>query len=381
MEKNPEEELLAYISAIVQVTADCNLKCKYCYMENGREKVGKKIMDLETVENIVNKLTKTFRHVALVWHGGEPLLPGLNFYRGVVDIENQCKNSGKITNRMQTNATLAHDDLIDFLTKNGFKLGTSLDGPSEINDTVRQFCSGDGATRSIENGMKIIQKYQNIGAVCVVSKQNADAAEKIYQNLKDKKIEHAKLQPYNGADSELKINNQSFFKFHKQIYDLLMNDSHPMKSVSPISDIIERMLGGKEKNYGGSTYLMGGCFSSNLVIDVNGNVYPCVMEGMEEYKLGNIKTSSAEEIFHSEIRKASLKKYERLQSQCKDDCEYFYICQGGCMQVNLLSGREMFSRNYFCSGKRELFSYIADDLERRLSSLLEKKGLIRKADA
>lgn len=357
-----DEKIARHVGVIVKVTRDCNLRCKYCYMEKQENPDTEKVMDYRTLENMIRKFTKSFHNVSFVWHGGEPLVPGLDFYKRVVELQSKYKNGGRVKNSMQTNGVLANDQILDFLTKEKISIGVSIDGPPEVNDKVRLLCSGKGATRKIEAGLKRIQKYQKPGVLCVVSKQNADSAEGVYQNLKNKEVQSVKFQPYEGTDPELMLDNKSYFGFHRKIYDLWINDHSPLNGVSPISDIVKKFLGGKKV----PSKVTGNCFRSNLDIDVNGDIYPCAALGVEDYKLGNINTTPLDEVFNSEKRISLLEKHRDLQNKCQSECQYFPVCQSGCIRVNFLSGKDMFAKNYFCEGKKELFSYIVNDLAERL---------------
>ena len=70
-------------TTILKLTDDCNMDCKYCY-NKGRKKSGK--MSIKTVEEITHQVldynnggTSIF-----IWHGGEPILMGLDFFEEIV---------------------------------------------------------------------------------------------------------------------------------------------------------------------------------------------------------------------------------------------------------------------------------------------------------
>ena len=133
------EERLPVVPQI-QVTRNCNLACGYCFQEHSGG-----VIDLSTVETIlrrviahnltVDPLTKV---IQVYWHGGEPLLAGIDFFRAIIRIEAQYPELS-FENRIQTNGTLMSEDMARLLTEYQFQVGFSLDGPKEIHDRYRRF--------------------------------------------------------------------------------------------------------------------------------------------------------------------------------------------------------------------------------------------------
>ena len=124
----------------IQVTRNCNLACGYCFQEHSGGIIG-----LSTVETIlrrviahnltVDPLTKVMQ---IYWHGGEPLLAGIDFFRAIIRLEAQYPELS-FENRIQTNGTLMSDDMARLLAEYQFQVGFSLDGPKEIHDRYRCF--------------------------------------------------------------------------------------------------------------------------------------------------------------------------------------------------------------------------------------------------
>ena len=76
------------IDLILKVTDACNLRCKYCY--NSEKKYVNNIMSLDRFAKLLELLHADYSVVHVIWHGGEPLTAGLDFYRQALDEERKA---------------------------------------------------------------------------------------------------------------------------------------------------------------------------------------------------------------------------------------------------------------------------------------------------
>ena len=115
------------VEVILKVTEACNLKCKYCY--NGCE-VSKEVLSLERFKKLLLVLKTGYDHIHIIWHGGEPLCAGIDYFRKAMDIERKVniEQSVIIENSIQTNATLINNEWIKFFNEHNFRVGISFDG-------------------------------------------------------------------------------------------------------------------------------------------------------------------------------------------------------------------------------------------------------------
>ncbi len=135
------------------VGSNCNLKCKYCYAAPfSKEKI--QIMPENILEATVKKFFQYQKNIFFSWHGGEPLIPGIEFYKTFVKILNKYKTEEhKIQNLIQTNATLITDDFAKFFKENDFKVSISLDGSQKIHNTNRIYKDGIGSFENVMRGV------------------------------------------------------------------------------------------------------------------------------------------------------------------------------------------------------------------------------------
>ena len=166
------------ICVLIMPTDQCNMNCVYCYHTphyNSREN---KTMEIETLENIFKKTMPLFDHVDFLWHGGEPLLAGIDFYKEAVRLQKQYAGDRcEVTNKIQTNCTLAKGELLDYLIKEGFEFGTSLDGIT--NDYSR------GNTEEINQGIDNVRMYgKRCNCILVITSLNCDLMIENYNYFK-----------------------------------------------------------------------------------------------------------------------------------------------------------------------------------------------------
>jgi uncharacterized protein len=79
------------VTTIVKPTRDCNLGCKYCYTEirDTGERISPEtiLAFFKKIKKYETKDAKGKSSTHIIWHGGEPLLMGLDFYKKVVEMQ------------------------------------------------------------------------------------------------------------------------------------------------------------------------------------------------------------------------------------------------------------------------------------------------------
>ena len=119
----------------------CNLNCTYCYYLDKADIYGKELkIPLEVLEKSIKEYLEIndSEEITFDWHGGEPLLLGLEYFEKIVELQKKYKGGKKIFNTVQTNATLLNPDFASFFKNNNFLLGVSIDGPQGVHDKYRK---------------------------------------------------------------------------------------------------------------------------------------------------------------------------------------------------------------------------------------------------
>jgi len=355
------------IVAIVQPTTSCNLNCKYCYID---ENNSRKFMDKKTLENIIKKfaiLKKNYDvNTHFLWHGGEPLLPGMDFYRDVISLQNKYYAQLKgVSNSIQTNLTLLNEKFLNFLVQNKIDVGFSLDGPKEINDSARVFKNGKGTFDKImENVALMKEKNLKLRAIAVLNKKSINKLVELYSFFKTNEISF-KVHPlvYAGRfkqnEEELEISQEDYGDALIKLFDVWFNDKEYKINIEPLYQYLGNLITGKPREC--STLFS--CQERFISIDPEGNVYPCGrFSSISEFCYGNINQEPIEKILSSPIRRKLLERNSDSIKDCQI-CKYKKICNGGCMN-NAYNAGNIFGKDDYCSAYKKIFEYLSSTLKK-----------------
>jgi hypothetical protein len=119
---------------ILEPVKRCNLSCRYCYSDGA----GAGIMSRQTLRTALEKTARYaerqgFREIHILWHGGEPLLAGLGFFRAAMKILDGLASDLRFHHYLQTNSLLLDHDFCAFSMTTGSRL--------VLASTARQSCT------------------------------------------------------------------------------------------------------------------------------------------------------------------------------------------------------------------------------------------------
>ena len=172
----------------------CNLRCRYCFYLEKESLYGSDEswrMTDETLETYIRQYIEaqpaTTQDINFTFQGGEPTLMGLDFFRRAVALEQKYLPPGKTaSNSLQTNGLLLDDQWCEFLRKNNFLVGLSLDGPEDLHDAYRTDALQQGSFAKVMRGLECLQKHSvNFNAIVCVHRRNSDHPVRVYRFLRD----------------------------------------------------------------------------------------------------------------------------------------------------------------------------------------------------
>ena len=140
-----DEGRSSFVVMVTPVGSACNMRCSYCYYLQTAGSSSTGIMRRDTLEGLIRNYIRSApgSPVCFTWHGGEPMLAGLDFYREAVKIQKQYLPDGwECWNNLQTNGLLLDDDWCRFLSEEHFDVGVSIDGTQAVHDAFRADATG-----------------------------------------------------------------------------------------------------------------------------------------------------------------------------------------------------------------------------------------------
>ena len=158
----------------------CNLDCHYCYyLKKELLYPGSKpfrMHDNLLEEYIVQQIAIVpGSEVLFSWHGGEPTILGLDYFRRIVELQRKhCPVGKHILNNIQTNGVLLTDEWCSFFAAENFGVGLSLDGPGALHDAYRVTTNQGATHRQVMQAYRLLRRQKvPVDLLCVVHAQNA----------------------------------------------------------------------------------------------------------------------------------------------------------------------------------------------------------------
>ena len=333
--KNTVQNQRAFSLLIKPSSADCNLKCDYCFYLKKSElypNFNMHRMSLDTLENLVSSYMATHQPVySFIWQGGEPLLMGLNFYKEAIKFQQKyCKPGSAVSNAIQTNGTLVDDSIAELFAKYNFLVGLSIDGSEESHNQFRSNHSGIGTYADVVNGIDVLKKHKvDFNAVTVVSSANVKRAKQTYQTIKELGINYHQYIPCVEYDNKgcllpFSITGEDWGRFLCELFDEWYPNDCSKISVRLFDTIIELIVKGTRN----TCQIAGNC-RQYFVVEYNGDIYPCDFFVDKHLKLGNILDDTWDSLWKSRIFKAFGQRKSKWNDKCKN-CDYLKTCKGDC---------------------------------------------------
>ncbi|AKA71987.1 thioether cross-link-forming SCIFF peptide maturase [Clostridium scatologenes] len=329
----------SYIKALcLNVAHDCNLRCKYCFADEGDYKGCRELMSAEIAKKAIDFVIKKSgprKNIEVDWFGGEPLM-ALNVIKEVMEYTKEQKkvHNKNIRFTMTTNATLLNDEIMDYLDKNMGNIILSIDGRKEVNDKVRVRVDGTGSYDSIlpkiKKMVQMRDKSKQYYARGTFTRWNTDFFEDI-KFMADQGFDEISIEPVVlPNDHPLSLREEDLPTIFEQ-YDKLY------------FEMIKRHKEGKDFRFyhfnidlqgGPCVYKrISGCGAGHeyVAITPEGDIYPChQFIGNEDFKLGNL---SSDEELNTDIVDKFKNAHIYTKPECKKCWARFY-CSGGCQANN-----------------------------------------------
>ena len=375
--------------------AHCNLACKYCYYlekNNLYQNTPRHLMSDEMLEQFTREYieAQTMPQVLFTWHGGEPLMRSIDFYKKALALQKKYAHGKQIDNVIQTNGTLLTDEWCEFFAKNHWLVGISIDGPQEYHDHYRVTPAGKPSWEKVMQGISLLKKHRvEWNAMAVVNAYNAEHPLEFYHFFRDNGCQYLQFTPIverltehedgrtlaSLADdreiplADASVTPQQWGNFLCTIFDDWVRHDVGKTFVEIFDCTLANWMG----------VLPGICAYSKEcghagVMEHNGDVYSCDHFVFPEYKLGNIKDQSLIDMLYGEKQQAfSRLKHTSLPRQCKE-CDMEFACHGECPKNRF--EKDKYGEpglNYLCQGYYQYYTHVAPYMDFMKQELLAQR--------
>ncbi|MGI5836498.1 MAG: anaerobic sulfatase-maturation protein [Chloroflexota bacterium] len=363
------------------VGATCNLACEYCYYL-GKANLSATRHESKMSDSLLELYTRQYLRsqqggrASMVWHGGEPMLRGIAFFKRAVDLQSRYAGGRQVENSLQTNGLLVDDEWCHFFRENRFLVGLSIDGPEHIHDRYRRGRIGHASFSAAMRAMKLFQKHGvEFNVLSTINDYSSQYPLEIYRFFKAQGVrfiqfipvvecvshtstgQRPRLLPPAERDESLvspwSVKPEDYGRFLTTVFDEWVVQDVGRYFVQ----LFDALLG----NWCGtvpSVCVMARECGGAAVLEHDGSVYSCDHYVFPEYRLGNIRQHSINELIRSDRQKRfGRQKHERLTSTCRR-CEYLSLCYGECPRNRFaLSPSGERGHNYLCAGLKQFFQH------------------------
>ena len=375
--------------------AHCNLACKYCYyLEKNKlyPTAQRHLMSDEMLEQFTREYieAQTMSQVLFTWHGGEPLLRSIDFYRKALSLQQKYAGGRHIDNVIQTNGTLLTDEWCEFFAQNHWLVGISIDGPQPYHDHYRLTAAGKPSWKKVMQGIKLLKKHGvEWNAMAVVNAYNANHPLEFYRFFKENGCQFLQFTPIverltrhedgrtlaSLADKdEISLSEASVAPEQWGYFLCAIFDEWVRKDVGKIFvEIFDCTLANWMGISPGICAYSKECGHAG-VMEHNGDVYSCDHFVFPEYKLGNIRDHSLIDMLYGEQQQEfSRLKHSSLPRQCKE-CDMEFACHGECPKNRFMKDKYGDSGlNYLCPGYYHYYQHVAPYMDYMKQELMSQR--------
>lgn len=358
---------MQYLSLLIKpASSRCQLRCKYCFYAD--EAKIRSIPDLGIMtsvmqETIIQQTMTYFQEpvtITYMFQGGEPTLAGLSWFINFVNIVNQYRMPyHTIRYALQTNGILLNDDWADFLVKNHFLIGLSIDGDMRTHNKYRRDSSGNATYPQVLRALHLLQsKKAEVNVLSVLTSHLATHPDQYYRFLQKEGITWAQLipclPPLGSTNTSYALQPKSYSQFFIQLFELWYQEAKHgrIRSISLFDDIFALFQGKMPIQCG----RLGTC-QAQFVIEADGSVFPCDFYALDKWNCGSFANNTFAEIAANKARQIFVAR-EKTRFPVCTKCHYLPICHGGCQRQSVT-----FTAADYC-GHQKLLEHIENRIFR-----------------
>jgi len=341
----------------------CNLACDYCYYvdhtpagPDGPARMPEDLLETYIVQHLA---AAAGPEVRFSWHGGEPTLLGLDYFRRIVELQRRhCPPGVSIRNGLQTNGTLLDDPWARFLAAEGFAVGVSLDGPAEFHDRHRRTRQGHPSFERALSGYRRLRRHGvPADVLCVVNAHNVRHPLAVYGFFKAIDAPYVSFLPLverrpDGGVSQRSVPPAAWGEFLCAVFDAWVREDIGRLKIQMVEEATRTAFGQAH-----SLCIFRPVCGDIPVVEHSGDFYCCDHFVDADHHLGNIRDMTLAKLLDSPAQQAFGRAKQATLPQACRQCPVLEMCHGECPKNRFVpSPDEDFPLNYLCAGYRQFFS-------------------------
>ena len=385
------------------IGARCNLECTYCFYLEKEPALypgaGVARMSEATLERFVRDYiaAQPGGEVVFAWQGGEPTLMGVAFFQRAVALQRRYAGGRQVSNALQTNGTLLDDEWGEFLAREKFLVGLSLDGPRLLHDPYRVDRGGRPTWERVMQGLRLLKRHcVQFNTLTVLHRRNVRQPVEVYEFLREhgsgfmqfiplverrpepaeaaRGLEHGaprsaggSLVPRERLEKTMAAEcppPEGVGEFLTKVFDHWVRRDVGRIFVQTFDVALSAWMG-----QGAPLCVFQETCGRALALEHNGDVYTCDHFVYPEHRLGNLHTTSLADIGHGAAAEKFGAAKATLPRVCRE-CPVRFVCNGDCPKHRFVSpGEGEPGVSYLCPSYLRFFTHIGPKME-QMAALL-----------
>lgn len=349
---------------VLNLTTDCNLRCKYCYAGAGEKKF---YMPNETAIKVVKELKEINGdgQIKILFHGGEPLMC-LDVIKQVVSYCEANYKPDDVDYYIQTNCVLLDDQTILYLKEKNIKLSISIDGCDELTNGCRILPNGQNSFSILDDALNRINKHGvNTNCLAVLNKCNYQRVGEIIDYFVSHNVLNFSFNYFiksgrGSVNSSFALTNDELFETTKKIIDKI--EEYYKKGIRIYEKNVYYLVNNivtKRKLFMCANSPCGAGLNI-FGITPKGDIFPCDdLSSQEQFCLGNINEKHLKDILENPIVEYFADcSYSKIKECAK--CNLKKFCGAGCCSRKFFENGDIYSKDPICDFYKLAVPYVSD---------------------
>ncbi len=341
------------------------MRCAYCYYL-GKERLfpaGTLRMPEDLLEKYIAQRFEASPgpNTHFEWHGGEPTLLGLDYFRTITRLQRKHKPAGRaLSNGLQTNGLLIDDEWAEFLAQEGFSVGLSLDGPVEFHDAFRKTADGRPTHSQVVHAFHVLRERRVFcNVLCVLHSVNTAAPDRLYDFFRGMGVSYIQFLPLVGA-GQATSKPEEIGDFLCRIFDRWIREDVGRTVIQIFDEALRPMYGVPH-----ALCVHRERCGDAAVLEHDGSLYACDHFVDPEHLIGNIRERKLCDLAADpKMACFGRAKKDTLPRYCRE-CEVLSFCNGGCPKDRIAQAHDgEKGLNYLCPAYKAFFLHARPELTR-----------------